>query len=181
MISIVNGLESTDHANQTLKQAAEKLGWKVTICDGQGNPQKWITCGQTLLSQGVDAIVEDAIDPTQLKPVLDAAKKKNVPVIEFTGQVSPGMLAYYPDEAKSGDPVGLSGQEARHGQSGRPDDERRLVAHAHEQVGMVVVDDDEREMPLELRSRVLLNGGDQIAVVVAARSGAPRPRHRSRT
>ena len=46
------------------------------------------------------------------------------------------------------------------------DDERRLTARADEQVGMVVVDDDEREVSLELRVR-LLHGRDEVAVVVA--------------
>ena len=34
-----------------------------------------------------------------------------------------------------------------------PDDERRLVARCDEQVGMIVVDDDEREVPFELAER----------------------------
>ncbi len=46
------------------------------------------------------------------------------------------------------------------------DDERRLTACADEQVGMVVMDDDEGEVAFELRVR-LLHRGDEVAVVVA--------------
>ena len=45
-----------------------------------------------------------------------------------------------------------------------PDDERRLVAHADELVRMVVVDDDEREVPLEPRVDGA-HGLDEVAVV----------------
>ena len=45
-----------------------------------------------------------------------------------------------------------------------PDDERRLVPHADEAVGLVVVDDDEREVAVEaLVHRA--DGLDEVAVV----------------
>ena len=60
------------------------------------------------------------------------------------------------------------------------DDERRLVTHADEQVRLVVMDRDDREVAFELRvhARQRLH---EIAVVLAARAGARRLRRRSRT
>ena len=47
-----------------------------------------------------------------------------------------------------------------------PDDERHLVARADEEAGVVVVDHDEREVPLELVEREP-DGLDEVALVVA--------------
>jgi ABC-type sugar transport system substrate-binding protein len=103
IINFLKGIESGDRLMETDKAALEGLGFKVVVCDGQGTPQKFVSCGNSLLDRGVDAIIEVAIDPTQIKPVIAKAKAKNVPVIEAGGAVSPGLTgAYYPDEAKVG-------------------------------------------------------------------------------
>ena len=64
--------------------------------------------------------------------------------------------------AQEGD--GVRGEE--HLALADPDDERRLVARSDEQVGMVVVDRDEGEVPFELVER-LPDGFHEIALVVA--------------
>jgi len=107
IINFLGGIESSDRLKSTAVKAARKLGWKSIVCDGKGTPTVFVTCGNSLLDQGVDAIVEIAIEPGTIQPVLDKAAKQNpaVPVIQIGGGAVPqGDLDgnYGPDEAKAG-------------------------------------------------------------------------------
>ena len=107
IINFLGGIESSDRLKSTAVKAARKLGWKSIVCDGKGTPTVFVTCGNSLLDQGVDAIVEIAIEPGTIQPVLDKANKQNpaVPVLQIGGGAVPqGDLAgnYGPDEAKAG-------------------------------------------------------------------------------
>lgn len=105
IINFLGGIESSDRLKLTAQKAARKLGWKTIVCDGKGTPTVFVTCGNSLLDQGVDAIAEIAIEPGTIQPVLDKAKKQNVPVIQIGGGAVPqGDLSgnYGPDEAKAG-------------------------------------------------------------------------------
>ena len=105
IINFLGGIESSDRLKLTTQKAAKALGWKTIVCDGKGTPTVFVTCGNSLLDQGVDAIAEIAIEPGTIQPVLDKAKKQNVPVIQIGGGAVPqGDLSgnYGPDEAKAG-------------------------------------------------------------------------------
>lgn len=107
IINFLGGIESSDRLKSTSQKAAAKLGWKTIVCDGKGTPTVFVTCGNSLLDQGVDGIVEIAIEPGTIQPVLDKAKKQNpaVPILQIGGGAVPqGDLAgnYGPDEAKAG-------------------------------------------------------------------------------
>jgi ABC-type sugar transport system substrate-binding protein len=64
--------------------AAGLLGWKVIPCDGAGDPTKFAACGNTLLNQQIDALVNDGIPPSLIAPTLAKAKTMGIPTI-FTG------------------------------------------------------------------------------------------------
>ena len=105
IINFLGGIESSDRLKTTAQKAAEKLGWKTVVCDGKGTPTVFVTCGNSLLDQKVDAIVEIAIEPGTIQPVLDKAAKQNVPVLQIGGGAVPnGDLSgnYGPDETKAG-------------------------------------------------------------------------------
>ncbi|CAB4879300.1 unannotated protein [freshwater metagenome] len=107
IINFLGGIESSDRLKSTAELAATKLGYKSIVCDGKGTPTVFVTCGNSLLDQGVDAIVEIAIEPGTIQPVLDKANKKDpvVPIIQIGGGAVPiGDLAgtYGPDEIKAG-------------------------------------------------------------------------------
>jgi ABC-type sugar transport system substrate-binding protein len=105
IINFLNGIESSDRLASTTKVASKALGWKTIQCDGKGTPAVFVTCGNSLLDRKVDAIVEIAIEPSQIQPVLTKAKSQGVPVIQVGGGAVPnGDLDgnYGPDEAKAG-------------------------------------------------------------------------------
>jgi ABC-type sugar transport system substrate-binding protein len=73
----------------------------MLYCNGAGNPQKWVTCGNTLLSEGAKAIFLTGIDPSSIASVVKKAKSSKVPIIDFGGLVGPGFdAAFYPNEAE---------------------------------------------------------------------------------
>jgi ABC-type sugar transport system substrate-binding protein len=106
IINFLNGIESSDRLADSTTFAAGQLGWKTTVCDGKGTPSQFVACGNSLLAEGVDAIVEIAIEPGQITPVLQKAGSKGIPVVQVGGGGVPtGELNgnYGPNEAKAGE------------------------------------------------------------------------------
>ncbi len=105
IINFIGGLESSDRLVKTAQKAGNTLGYANIVCDGKGTPTLFVTCGNSLLDQGVDAIVQVAIEPGIIQPVLDKANKQGVPVIQIGGgSVPTGDMDgnYGPDETKAG-------------------------------------------------------------------------------
>jgi len=104
IINFLGGIESSDRLKSTAERAAKLLGYKTIVCDGKGTPTVQVTCGNSLLDQGVDGIIEIAIEPNLIQPVLDKAKKQGVPVVQSGGAVPLGDLDgnYGPDEVEQG-------------------------------------------------------------------------------
>jgi ABC-type sugar transport system substrate-binding protein len=102
-LQILGGIESADRVANAAKTALKQVGYKLVVCDGQGDPTKWATCGDSLLSRGVDAIFQTGIEPSQIRAQIKKAKAKNVPFLQMGGLVSPGFDgSYYPDEPRAG-------------------------------------------------------------------------------
>ena len=103
ILQIIGGIESADRVEASLKSAATVVGWDTNVCDGAGDPTKWVTCGNSLLDQGVDAVVAIGIDPGQIQLVVNKAKAAGVPILCVSGEVPPGYdAAFYPDEQLAG-------------------------------------------------------------------------------
>ncbi|HEY5334137.1 MAG TPA: substrate-binding domain-containing protein [Solirubrobacterales bacterium] len=106
IINFLNGIESSDRLADSTTFAAGQLGWKTTVCDGKGTPSQFVACGNSLLAEGVNAIVEIAIEPGQITPVLQKARSKGIPVVQVGGGGVPlGELNgnFGPNEAKAGE------------------------------------------------------------------------------
>lgn len=102
-LDIIGGIESADRAHNSLRVAFTKLGSKWIYCDGQGTPTKWVTCGNSLLAQDIDVLALTGIDPSTIPSVVQAAKAKKVPIVDFGGTVGPGYAAQFaPNETKNG-------------------------------------------------------------------------------
>ena len=103
ILQIVGGIESADRVESSLKTAAGAVGWETNVCDGAGDPTKWVSCGNSLLDQGVDAVVTIGIDPGQIRQVVNKAKSAGTPIMAVSGEVPPGYdAAFYPDEQLAG-------------------------------------------------------------------------------
>ncbi len=106
VINFLNGIESSDRLADSTTFAAGQLGWKTTVCDGKGTPSQFVACGNSLLAEGVNAIVAIAIESGQITPVIKKAKAKGIPVIQVGGGAVPlGEFNgnYGPNEAKAGE------------------------------------------------------------------------------
>jgi ribose transport system substrate-binding protein len=106
IINFLNGIESSDRLADSTTFAAGQLGWKTTVCDGKGTPSAFVACGNSLLAEGVDAIVAIAIESGQITPVITKAKSQGVPVIQVGGGGVPlGTFSgnYGPNEAEAGE------------------------------------------------------------------------------
>jgi ABC-type sugar transport system substrate-binding protein len=102
-LDIVGGIQSADRADNSMRNAAQHIGAKWLYCNGAGSPAQWVTCGNTLLSEGVNVIEETGIDPSSIASVVSAAKAKGVPIVNCCGLVGPGYAAaMYPNEAENG-------------------------------------------------------------------------------
>lgn len=85
---------------------AEKLGWDVIVCDSLGDPARMASCGDSLLNQGVDAVITVAIEPGPIMAQLRKAKEMNVPWITSGGGTTPNDLItaeYAPFETEMSD------------------------------------------------------------------------------
>lgn len=85
---------------------AEQLGWKVIVCDSLGDPARMASCAESLLNQGVDAILTVAIEPAPVTAQLRRAKEDGVPWITLGGGTTPSDLItaqYAPLETEMSD------------------------------------------------------------------------------
>lgn len=102
-LDIIGGIESADRAHNSLRVAFSHIGAKWKYCDGQGTPTKWVSCGNSLVAQGVDVLAVTGIDPSTIPQVVQAAKAKNIPIVNFGGTVGPGYAAQMaPNEPLNG-------------------------------------------------------------------------------
>jgi ABC-type sugar transport system substrate-binding protein len=102
-LDIVGGIQSADRVDNAMRVAMLHLGATWKYCNGAGSPTQWVTCGDTLLAEGVNIIIQTGIDPSSIASVVSAAKAKGVPIVDMGGQVGPGYAtAIAPDEALSG-------------------------------------------------------------------------------
>lgn len=102
-LDIIGGIESADRAHNSLRVAFSRIGAKWKYCDGQGTPTKWVSCGNSLIAQGVDVLALTGIDPSTIPQVVQAAKAKNIPIVDFGGTVGPGYAAQMaPNEPLNG-------------------------------------------------------------------------------
>jgi ABC-type sugar transport system substrate-binding protein len=102
-LQIIGGIESADKVANSTLLALQSLGYNIKYCDGKGDPQAWVTCGNSLLNQGVKAIFTNGIDSSSIAAVLRKAKAKGVPVIATAG-TTPGYTGNYsPSDTKQGE------------------------------------------------------------------------------
>jgi ABC-type sugar transport system substrate-binding protein len=102
-LDIIGGIESADRIHNALRVAFSRIGAKWKYCDGAGNPQKWVTCGNSLIAQGVDVIALSGIDPSTIPTVVQAAKDKGIAIVGAGGLVGPGYSAVFaPNEKRAG-------------------------------------------------------------------------------
>ncbi|MDZ8274833.1 substrate-binding domain-containing protein [Microbacterium aquimaris] len=74
---------------QAAQEAAEKLGWTVTINDGQGDPAVQNRLVEQAVAGGTDAILTTAVDAAFIRSGLAAAKEAGVRVVSANQGTAP--------------------------------------------------------------------------------------------
>ncbi|MFB4308165.1 sugar ABC transporter substrate-binding protein [Actinomadura sp. GTD37] len=85
--------------------AAKILGWTVIPCDGMGDPAKMAACGNTLLNQKIDVLLDDGIPQTIIATALQRARREGIPTVYSGGSLDKTDLytaGYAPPEGEMG-------------------------------------------------------------------------------
>jgi len=72
---------------KSIREVVEKDGGTLITLDPQLDTQKQIAQVEDMIAQKVDIIFLNPVDWKGIKPALDAAKKANIPVVNFDAQV----------------------------------------------------------------------------------------------
>ena len=78
---------------QGAQEMADKLGAKLTVVDAQNDATNQINQVQTLVTQGVKAILLNPVDSKQSAPAAKAAEMANIPLISVDRAVEGGKVA----------------------------------------------------------------------------------------
>jgi ABC-type sugar transport system substrate-binding protein len=89
IISVTQAAPIVARGTAGAQAAAKVLGWKVIVCDSGGLPAKMATCAQSLLAQGVTAMISNVIEPSLILPSLKLAKSKGIPWGNMLGETQP--------------------------------------------------------------------------------------------
>jgi ABC-type sugar transport system substrate-binding protein len=106
---IVGAFPQAQRIQNEFTTAAKAIGWKVVVCDAQGDPTKMANCETSLLNQGVKAVFSIGEESSLIAAGLQQAKAKGIPTFNIGGQVSPSPLFtgnYGPNESKAGAVLG---------------------------------------------------------------------------
>ncbi len=85
VVSIGQEAEAAQNAAEGLEESAEKLGWDLTIFDGQFDPNRTLTGINQALADKADGIITLYADCPALKTGLQRADKEQVPVVAVEG------------------------------------------------------------------------------------------------
>jgi ribose transport system substrate-binding protein len=80
------GISASVLTTDAIKQAAEKLGWKVNIYDSKFDPTRMLTGVQQALAAKADGIIMLYVDCSIVKTGLQQAKAAGVPVVGIEAQ-----------------------------------------------------------------------------------------------
>jgi ABC-type sugar transport system substrate-binding protein len=75
---------------EAAQEAAEALGWKTTMYDGQGDPVVQNNVVTQAITSGADAILMAGVDPAQIGSALELAEEQGIPVGSMTQGIEAG-------------------------------------------------------------------------------------------
>jgi ABC-type sugar transport system substrate-binding protein len=78
---------------QGAQEMADQLGAKLTVVDAQNDATNQVNQVQTLVTQGVKAIILNPVDSNQSAPAAKAAEMANIPLVSVDRAVEGGKVA----------------------------------------------------------------------------------------
>jgi ABC-type sugar transport system substrate-binding protein len=97
-----------------LKAAAAPLGYKVIVCNGNGVVTTMEACGQSFVTQKVNAIVTMALGGPEIPQTFAQAKAAGIPVMAEGTSVTPGYAKDYTGGVYGDDIVGQGAATAQY-------------------------------------------------------------------
>jgi ribose transport system substrate-binding protein len=74
------------------KEAAQAAGYDYVLVDEKSSESTMVSATQDLINQGIDALIISPFSPPAMGPIVDAAKKKGIPVV--VNDIGGGGTAY---------------------------------------------------------------------------------------
>lgn len=100
-LQVLGASESAIRLEIETKKIAGLFGWEWVYCDAEGVPDQMQTCADSLMDQGVDAIVSNGATVEVITEQLERARDEGIPYINTGGPQSTYDLyagAYNPDD-----------------------------------------------------------------------------------
>ena len=104
-LQVLGASEAAQRLEIDAKEAVDLLGWDWVYCDAQGVLEQMQTCADTLIDQGVDAIMTDGTTVEVIVEQLERAQEAGIPFINTGGTQSFYDLyagSYNPNDAELG-------------------------------------------------------------------------------
>lgn len=100
-LQVLGASESAIRLENDTKQIADMFGWDWVDCDAEGVPEQMQTCADSLIDQGVDAIVSNGASVEVIGEQLARARDQEIPYVNTGGPQSdyePFAAHYNPDD-----------------------------------------------------------------------------------
>ena len=104
-LQVLSASEAAQRLELTAKDAVDYLGWGWEYCDAEGVPDGMQTCLETLINEGVDAIVTDGTTVEVIVEGLARARAAGIPFVNTGGTQSFYHLyaaSFNPNDAELG-------------------------------------------------------------------------------
>ena len=104
-LQVLGASEAAQRLEIDAREAAALLGWEFVQCDAEGDPVGMQTCADTLIDQGVDAILTDGTTVEVIVDQLERAAEAGIPFVNTGGTQSFYDLyagSYNPDDSEMG-------------------------------------------------------------------------------
>lgn len=104
-LQVLGASEAAQRIENAAVDAIELLGWEFNRCDAEGVPDQMQTCADTLIDQGVDAIITDGTDMEVIVDQLGRAEEAGIPFINTGGTQSgyePYAASFNPNDSALG-------------------------------------------------------------------------------
>ncbi len=146
------------HIVQGIQDRCDELGIKLIVNDADGDPSKQISQAESLISQGVDAVIVTPVDAQASVPVVEKCNAAGIPVVgvctTLTGDIQPDAFVGSDDNQSAelavtalADAIGGKGKigmiRGIAGQSSeviRGDAAKKLLAEKYPDIEIVVED-----------------------------------------
>jgi ribose transport system substrate-binding protein len=106
-VSVTTDIPFTQEMLKGARAGAKLLGMNISLCNGKGQVSEWVRCYQRFISQKVDIILSQSIDPRILKGAIGDANKAGIPVMTTSSNFSEAKRTWAGTVAENAQPFRL--------------------------------------------------------------------------